>query len=304
MNDYKFSIIIPTKNRLNLVKNLVSKIDTNLNNLLQVIIVDSSDKNNSYHFLKKPKIKYIHTKHKSAAIQRNIGIESLSKNAEFIFFLDDDVEIQKSYFDDLMQDIIINEAIGASGLAINSAIEFSRLPPKGAIGAIKRLFLLDSKIEGKLLRSAVNIPCRKNQESESNIKQVDWLIGCAAWKKEIIERIKFEETFQGQSIGEDVLFSNKARKFGKIIVDKTVILDHAESKIERPNEYEFYKMWVINRNFISKQLRLSPLNLASHWSNLGKIIHIIFSQKKNKIRAISGILDGYRVLIRLNQNEN
>ena len=298
MQKFKYSIIIPTRNRPTLLKKLISKIEVNQNNLLEIIIVDSSDQYNKSKILKNPKIKYVHTDQKSAAVQRNIGIKSASKKSKYVFFLDDDVSFNKNYFNSLIDTLNINNAVGASGLAINPKNNKVRTAPNGIFGTAKRIFLLDSKIEGKLLRSAVNIPCRKNQKSLSNILEVDWLIGCAAWRSDVLKKAKFEESFKGQSLGEDVLFSNQLKKYGKIVVNKSVILDHEESDLERPNELEFNRMWIKNRYLISKKLKLSPLNLAFHWSNLGKILTTIFTSKQNRSSALNGIFCGYMEIIK------
>jgi GT2 family glycosyltransferase len=298
MSELNYSIIIPTRNRHELLQNLIQSINLLDENLIKIIIVDSSDDENKSLFLKNSKISYIYTNIRSASIQRNIGIKSLPLESKLTFFLDDDVKIEKNYFDELIKTLLGKNAIGVSGLAINTKNEFTREIPHGVIGNIKKIFLLDSVHDGKLLKSAINIPCRQNSKGKTNVVEVEWLIGCALWKNEIFKYLNFENSFIGQSLGEDLLFSNLATRYGKIAVNKAIKMDHHESMIGRPDEYEFYKMWVRNRYLISKKLKLSPLNIAFHWSNIGKILALVFYEKNNNQKAIFGLCAGYWCILR------
>ncbi len=291
-----FSVIIPTRNRNKLLSELIDSIPVNNHFLQNVIIVDSSDDNHAKDYAKN-KIIYIHTKIKSAAIQRNIGIQSIDSAPEIVFFLDDDVRIQPLYFDKIIENFCDKDIAGVSGLALNMSKPSRRNPPTGISGYFKKIFLLDSTLDGVLLKSAINIPVRAPRQPRLDNVMVDWLIGCSAWRIGILNKVKFEDFFTGQSLGEDVLFSTKARKFGKLIVNTNVILDHIESSINRPNQYEFYKMWVENRYRISSELNLSILNWAFHWSNLGKITAIIFSSQPLKRKSLLGFWCGYKEIV-------
>jgi glycosyltransferase involved in cell wall biosynthesis len=291
-----FSVIIPTRNRNDLLNQLVTSISLTNHYLNEVIIVDSSDNSNAKHYTKN-KINYVHTNIKSAAIQRNIGIQNLNSTSEIVFFLDDDVRIQPLYFENIIENFHKTDIVGVSGLALNMSKPTRKNPPSGISGCFKKLFLLDSPFDGALLKSAVNIPVRIRTQMQLDNPVVDWLIGCSAWKTEILNKVEFDDFFKGQSLGEDVLFSAKARKFGKLVVDTNVILDHIESPINRPNQYEFYKMWVKNRYRISTELNLSILNWAFHWANLGKITAIIFSSQPLKRNSLLGFWGGYKEII-------
>jgi hypothetical protein len=142
-------------------------------------------------------------------------------------------------------------------------------------------------------------------EKEKKVK-VDWLIGCSAWRTDILSQIRFDDFFTGQSLGEDVLFSAKAGAVGILIVDPGVVLNHIESNLSRPGEVEFFEMWTFNRYQISKQLKLSPLNLAFHWANLGKLISLVLTKsayRKKLKNELTGIFRGYRrIIVGINEN--
>jgi glycosyltransferase involved in cell wall biosynthesis len=300
-----FSVIIPTRNRNKLLSELVQTLPISNHYLNKIIIVDSSDKAQAKDY-QHDKINYIHTEIKSAAIQRNIGIENLSATSEIVFFLDDDVRVDSQYFEKIIKDFQDLDVVGVSGLALNTSKPSIRNAPSGISGYLKRLFFLDSPRDGALLPSAVNIPVRvQSQTKRVNVK-VDWLIGCSAWRTNIFSKVKFDNFFTGQSLGEDVLFSAKAREFGCLIVDPDIVVNHLESELFRPDESEFFEMWIFNRYQISSQLKLSTLNLAFHWANLGKLIALLLDKKvkgKRKKNELLGIVRGYRkILTGFNEN--
>jgi hypothetical protein len=173
------------------------------------------------------------------------------------------------------------------------------------IKTFKKIFLLDSKIGGSLLKSAVNIPIQGRLKKDSQLYNSSWLIGCSIWDIKVFSKINFPINFFGQSLGEDVLFSAKASAFGRLVVNSDIILRHEMSTIERPNKKDHFTMWVRNRFIISKELKLSKYNLLFHWANLGSLIALVFNiPKKNSdsLKSIIGIFLGYKEIWRINED--
>lgn len=303
MNNDKYSIIVPTRNRKNLLLELIKRIDLEDVRLTELIIVDSSDKNfKGEIILLSNKIHYIFTDVRSASIQRNIGVKQISNQSKYIFFLDDDVRPDRNYFNFLLATIKDGKAIGASGIAVDPK-SYEKLQCKYL--NLKKLFFLDSSKGGTLLKSAVNIPIQNRLKKGVDIYSTDWLIGCSVWDVEIFAKTSFPTNFFGQSLGEDVLFSAKAKKFGNLLVNSKIILEHDMSDIERPNKKDHFTMWVRNRYIISKELKLSKLNVKYHWSNLGMLLNaILLTLKKNPagINSIKGIYHGYKSIRHLYEN--
>ena len=299
------TIVIPTRNREKELTNLLEALNQTNSVINQIIIVDSSDEvsNNLVHSSNR-KIFYHHTLIKSAAIQRNIGIEFVNTNCKFLAFLDDDVLPNIDYFDRLINTLNDKNAIGVSGKAVNS-----QKPKKIHLGKLFQLyryvFLLDSKQSGVILSSGVNVPV-KTSASSKLIVETEWLIGCALWDFQRIKQLRFDNRLFGQSLGEDVLFSLNASRFGPLFVDSNVHLEHLESKKERPNQFEFYRMWVRNRNFIVSQSKGKKHKPTFHWCNLGKTIILFMFIVKSPVKSITGLAGiafGYIDLIR-KQNAN
>lgn len=294
------TVVIPTRNRSKDLRVVLRRIAEQILSVDEVIIVDSSDffepilVESSWPF----SIQHHLTKIQSAAVQRSIGMDKVSANCEFLAFLDDDVEPAPSYTYSLLDSLQKGGGIGISGVVVNCHKGTkTREKPNGVFGKLQVFFGLDSNVDGKLLPSGVNVPVRKDQ---GRIQEVDWLIGCSIWRFSLIRHLRFESDFTGQSLGEDVAFSSKASKFGKLLVDPNVHLLHNESQIGRPVGREFWSMWVVNRKrIIEIATGRSEFLFHYHLANFGQFVTLmytsLFSESSSRNSAL-GILDGYRKL--------
>jgi glycosyltransferase involved in cell wall biosynthesis len=287
------SIVIPTRNRPDLLKRLVETI-LRLKSLdLEIVVVDSSDlEKQSASLSQFAKVKYVSTRIQSAAVQRNIGLENL-RNPDYVFFLDDDVLPSPNYFKQCLEILRKDGVVGVSGLAINTNRKTVRTKPQGVVGIIHRIFLLDSVREGIVLKSGVNIPVR---EVETGPQIVEWLIGCSGWRFDAIGDTRFEADFAGQSLAEDVIFSVRMSEKGLLVTDPRIVLLHDESVIERPNGKAFWHMWIKNRFRLIKVAEFGIKGLVAFWwANLGQLLILTYSRVRGKfyrVGSISGIING------------
>lgn len=294
------SVVIATCNRPHLCERIIKLI--NFQSLLpkEIIIVDSSDPENYLDITKfiesKINIQYFKTSIKSAAIQRNIALEKLSHKTSFLVILDDDVVIGQNYIKALVENFKRQSVVGVSGIAFNSK---KGLQAHG-VNLLKLLFFLDSRNPGVITLSGVNIPVHINNTNKAILSE--WLIGCSVWRFNAIQKLRFQNNFFGQSLFEDVIFSMAARKKGELIVDTSVIFEHEESELQRPNQTDFYKMWIFNRYYVVLALDKNFTKyLAFHWTNFGKTIQVIFEIlcfKNSSLSKLKGIGLGYKQLLK------
>jgi hypothetical protein len=203
--------------------------------------------------------------------------------------------VPNNYFANLINTLVKTDCVGVSGLALNPMVSIKNNPVRRIQNIIAKIFLLYSSKEGVVLKSGVNIPVNQNRRS---LMEVEWLIGCSIWDFSKLNGLKFREDFQGQSLGEDVIYSHNARKFGKIYVDPRIILTHFESPIMRPNEEEFMYMWVRNRYEIMKEINTEVGSLTPyHWANFGKMLQILFLKNKGKMKALKGMFRAYNEIL-------
>lgn len=286
------TIVIPTFNRHSLLRELLIKLHS-LTYIDAVIVVDSSENalTNIPHFTNF-KFKYIRSEIASAAVQRNIGIEATDVTCNYLAFLDDDVIPSETYFQNLISELEAENFVGISGLAINSN-KFSNSPRvKRTKSVFHRLFLLDSDVQGKLLLSGVNVPVRIPNRGACS---VDWLIGCSIWKYERIGNTRFEKDFIGASLGEDVIFSFRMSKKGKLAVHSNVILNHLESDIERVQGIEFWEMWMKYRFRLVEVRGKKKSHLAAYWwSSIGQFLILLLKQifRRDEYKSYKGIIRG------------
>ena len=259
----------------------------------ELIIVDSSDDDHLSEDLGLiPHIKYLKTKIRSAAVQRNMGLNEL-KDSKYVFFLDDDIAPEPSYFNDCIRILEISGVVGVSGIALNPNSKVLRSYPSGFVGLYHRFFLLDSMRDGVLLRSGVNVPVR---DYSDNVFDVDWLIGCSGWSTKEIGETRFESDFLGQSLSEDVIFSVRMSEKGRLVTVPSIVLSHDESEIARPTKAEFWKMWMVNRYRLIHVAEFGLTGYFSYWwASLGQFGILFYSKTRRRgyqPGSIKGLISG------------
>lgn len=290
------AVIIATLNRPRLLLNLLNHISQQKIKPDIIYISDASDPEFRIDLVKLKKlglkVEYEFSAIKSAAIQRNNLLRKISKQVNYVSVLDDDLGLANDYFEKVYSFFRTHDCIGCSGIT-NDSQRINFVKKLRILRILKRLFLLDSSKQGSVTAAGVNVPYSKAPDSAM---QVQWLIGCSNWDMNKVRELEYPNTFKGQSLFEDVIFSLKAGKKGKLFVAPDIRFDHFLSPIERPNNIIFYKMWIQNRFFVLNEIPNRLKYLAFHWANLGKLIQIIltiiFNPKLNS-EKLFGIIQGY-----------
>jgi len=286
---FEVHLIIPTRNRPELLVELIRSLRLQTNLPKVVHIIDSSDdplEINKISGIVEFQIDYTFTSIRSASIQRNIGIQRLSEPCDLVAFLDDDVRPQSNYLEGLIKTLTEHELIGVSGVAIDPVVSGSVNELSKLVKFFKFIFLLGSGTQGKLLISGVAIPITRRTQA---IIYTDWLIGCSVWRYQDVKYLRFPANLHGQSLGEDVIYSANASKLGKLAVDSRIILEHRQSKINRPSSFEYWKMWSSNRKLLLKSMKWGiPAYIAYAWANLGQLCILIIQFLKGDRKSFFG----------------
>lgn len=244
MIDLNFLVIIPTRNRGQLLSRLVKNLEYSLLKPLLVVIVDSSDLSQRVQINSSIlQISQLFTEQKSAAKQRNIGIDYVLSRQEianigFLSFLDDDVLVPEDYFTKVSNFFLTHQnAVGLSGITLpNSDQTKFRNWMTDYLGLTGQ--------PGTLTKSAINI----SPIGLRSISEVDWLIGCSNWRIYVLSKLKFENDFEGSSIFEDVIFSVRAREYGELWCDPCLVFFHELTVLNRSDVNSQFFNWVINRD--------------------------------------------------------
>jgi GT2 family glycosyltransferase len=193
---------------------------------------------------------YLHTNVQSVTVQRNMGLDHLtSRKLDFIQILDDDTTPSVEHFSILASFLAKNhDAIGVSGIAPNDQARTS--------SRLKRLpFVLaglDSYRKGAVSKAGVGIPV---SFTDANPQESEWLIGCAMWRSELAQSLRFNDTLRGSCLFDDVDYSVRAREKGRLFVITGAVLEHSMSQRNRPNLELFYYRFSRNRWIIMSSTR-------------------------------------------------
>lgn len=300
LTETRFVVIVPTRNRQNLLHELIENLNDWVLIPTAVIIVDSSDRplTNIKIDAKFP-IKIIFSALGSAAHQRNLGIEvALSEfhNLAYLFFMDDDVRTLSDYPLRCIStfELVANkDVVGVSGVTNENK---PKRKLKIASKKISRLFLYSGK-PSTITRAVVNVAPSKTELCSD----AEWLIGCSAWRIKVAQKgIRFEEDFAGQSLFEDVIFSWRAKSLGRLVCNPEIKLEHFESTLARPNLNQHYKSWVVNRfriftyGFPSSKFWFFFLNflLCCRW-----VLPSIFGNSSARLKFL-GIWHGTKLVLK------
>jgi len=165
---------------------------------------------------------------------RNFALDE--STSELITFIDDDITVEKNCFIEIEQFFSLNEKIVGSAPVISGMYSELR---NSFFGRLKLSWIRKS-YQGKVSKSGKNfwfiddlrIPEQTN---------VMWLPGCCmTYRRSRVDGIRFPEELQngptgGYSLGEDVIFSIRASKFGELHLNPRTRIFHKKAEGIRDN---------------------------------------------------------------------
>ena len=220
------TIAIPTKNRHEKVKRLLTFLSFQTVKDFSVIIADASDTSTDYSdFYKDLSIDVFPVKKGNLPRQRRMLIEKC--NTEYIGFLDDDVTVDNNFIKDVLLIIESNRHRSLAGLT--GYIKHVPVPKRSIKKTLRRVIsgvYLGS--QGALTLAGVAVPISKRPESEI---EVEYLQGpCMILKLDYISTTEiaglYEMYDRKQGRAEDVALSSVARKRGLLKVFPHIIINH------------------------------------------------------------------------------
>lgn len=273
-------VIVCTRNRpADVTRVLASFLDQEYRPPL--LFVDSSDGAETEALvaeahLADPSIAYLHAD-PGLTRQRMRGVREISSDTEVVHFLDDDVVLEPGYFAGIER--VFEEradAIGVGGLITN----FGDHNPWWW----RRVFLLEAREGGRVLRSGVNTLVLHATEE----LPVQWLSGCAmSYRYRIFDEIEFDTRMQGYSIGEDVEFSYRAGFAGTLWVTPQARLQHLESPVEREALYRLARAEAVARHRRVAEMAGHGVSLPAFWWSMAGAVTLNVSRGVLKLSRFS-----------------
>jgi GT2 family glycosyltransferase len=283
-------VVIATRNRADFLIPLLQRLVELREELAKVVVVDSSDEMHrkmTQDFIDGGGLSGICFEYQiSSERSKTRQVNQVFKDClDFtaIQILDDDVLPDPGYLARSYELLTKHQAIGVSGITqdIRSVAIHKKI-----FGVV---FGLDSFRYGSVSASGVGIPARAGATTTET--SVDWLIGCSMWSSQRLVNKEFESKFEGSCLFEDVDFSVKNRKSGKLLVDTSLELFHFSAVQNRPNPELYWFRFARNRIFVLKTISFIPY-IQLLRGNIGAAIQILCGSESKKLASLRGLLLG------------
>jgi len=252
-NSKKFSVVIPTKNRINDLKKNINSIVIQHEKPSELLIVDQSDMS-SLNILKKIiqykiKLRYFHKKNiRSLTEAKNYSLSYI--NNDIIFFLEDDIILKKNFFKVILDFFEKRKDIqGVSGILVNER----------KINYFTRLynFFFLNGIYDDIRPSLWN-----NRSAKKFIYSNKISGGISAWRTKVFKKLIFDKNNK-LHLFEDIDFSVRVNKIWPqstgIITSAKVI--HKWSPINRSKDLKLIELKIIEAYKFCKKNSNKKINL-------------------------------------------
>lgn len=208
--------------------------------------------------------------------QRNYGIERISADIDIVSFLDDDTVLEPDYFEKILHAYKqFPEALGVGGYITNEA-KWEEMIPNQVVsnqqfaydGWVRKdgsRFILRKKMRLVSSTAPGFMPSFSHGRSigflppSGKTYPVEQLKGgIASYKASVFTAHKFSTYFEGYGLYEDVDFSLRVSKTGKLYANTAARVAHYHDPSGRPNLYSYGKMVVRNGWYVWRVKYPSP----------------------------------------------
>ena len=295
----KFSLIICTYMRPQSVLQLLQSVREQTLYPDEILVVDGSTNTETELVLQENRFLHLHyfavpPEHRGLTKQRNFGIERLGKEMEVVCFLDDDTVLEKDYFEEIIKTFEENQDVsGVGGVAINENGWSLAEPNKvydpnryyqwegfvykeGQRNVVRNYLGLQSNLgPGRMPDYSHSKTCGFPLTGKTY--EVDLLMGMSfAFRKKVVDAIRFSSYFEGYGLYEDADFSIRALQFGKNAINTKAQLNHYHHPSGRPNLYKYGKMVVRNGWYIWRVKNPKPsFNAQLKWHSITILLTLI-----------------------------
>ena len=220
MNKISISLIVCTRNRPSRIRALLTSIAGQINELNQVVIVDSSTDHATeklVHDFGGQNLTYRRSK-AGLPYQRNVGIDLIFRGSDVptvIAFLDDDITVPFDYF----KNVALEFGVNPNALAI-CGFDTNLKAPRSS--RVRRFFGLRGDEDfGRVLNSGIAIPVYEIER----LTQVDWAPGHSLnVRADLFNKIRFDSSIR--MYGEDIDFCLRLGQAGPIYISPILGVSH------------------------------------------------------------------------------
>ncbi|MFV8335236.1 glycosyltransferase family 2 protein [Flavobacterium sp. RSP29] len=295
----KYSLIICTYMRPQSLLQLLRSVEGQTVYPDEILIIDGSTNRETEQLLQENQFENLYyflvpSKQRGLTRQRNYGIERVGNQIDIVCFLDDDIVLEKKYFEKLIGTYqIYPEALGVGGFIIdNTPYDFvgynyqpksnefffdgwkrkdsSRFILRKKLGLDSDCFPGFSPLFSHGRSVSFLPPSGKIYEAEQLMG------GASSFKKNIFKTFKFSNYFEGYGLYEDTDFSIRVAQSGKLYLNTNAKLYHYHAASGRPNQYQYGKMVVRNGWYVWRTKNPKPsLDAKIKWHSITILLTLI-----------------------------
>jgi GT2 family glycosyltransferase len=271
--DGELVVIIPTRDRPAYLTQTISALERQEHPADRIVIVDASDSERGEEVSatcarRLIPITVLKAHVPSLTGQRNQGIDHVldtMRDVRIVQFMDDDVLPAPDYLGKVAR--ILAADLSKSIGGVSGVTEHVSSRASARYEAFMRLFLLHGGRPGTMRASGINVPVSREAKE---LVEGDWLIGCSAYRVEVLRRLRFWEGQHGYVLFEDVEFSVRVARRWRLVVDPSARLWHAQASTHDQDLYLLARQFIRNRHHVvSRCLPTRGRHLAYWWSTLG-----------------------------------
>jgi GT2 family glycosyltransferase len=179
--------------------------------------------------------------------QRNFALRWVS--TDLIVFFDDDVVLLPGCLRDMER---VHRELGDQVAGVGARDEFDRTPVTRLWRLRRCLGIVTTLEPGRYCRTGMSIPWGFLPPTDKLVDG-DWLPGFAMmWKTALIDQEGFCSEFGGYAQGEDLEFSLRARRKGRLVLAGTARVQHRQHPAGRPDPFRMGYMAIANRYHIHR----------------------------------------------------
>lgn len=299
------SIIIPTYNRPDDLRNCLQTLLSQTRAPTELIVVDDGNLENvplADEFAGAGiSLIYIKKNHPGLTESRNEGIRIAS--GDIIFFLDDDVLLFPDYLEQIM--VVYEEQEGFIGGV--GGLEDNK-PAMRHRDYIKRIFELPFLTwglrEGRVLRSGFCTQFGESPIPIKNITRVDFLSGgVSSFDRRIFSEFAFTPRFREHGLGEDKDFTIMVSRHHSLYVNPKARLIHLEAQVMRPQDRRFSRMFLIGTFLLfSRHMKRGWYDWPIFWYSvfgytLVRSLAFLVFPNRGKLEKLKGIADAVKTIL-------
>lgn len=178
--------------------------------------------------------------------QRNIALAFCG--TDLIAFFDDDIVLEM----DCLKELEITIRNSHDIVGVGACILNEDAKPGFLWNSLYRLGAVPDLTPGKYQRSGLVAPLRLLGDHESEI-DVDRLPGgCTIWRTALAQKERFNDFFHGYAQSEDLEFSRRIAKYGRLGISGKAQVRHLHEMRGRPDHIQLGRMGIVNRHYIHR----------------------------------------------------